>query len=251
MTDTHSAGQTIVGVPFESPHNLTSLLSNPEHADDPELAGERKLFKIRLASNQGRRTSASMLIKKMYSWRGYETSATFAGDSPNRITLVASADAVTLGTITVGLDSPSGLLVDALYKQEIDPLRESGHRVCEFIKLAIDHGIRSKRVLGAIFHIAVIYARGIHRYTDLLIEVNPRHVFFYEKMLGFKRFGPERTNPRVNAPAVLLHLEFSYLEEQVERFGGQAALGTGERSLYPYFFSPSEARGITSRLLAQ
>ena len=36
-----------------------------------------------------------------------------------------------------------------------------------------------------LFHIAYIFARRMHDRTDLLIEVNPRHVRFYERMLGF------------------------------------------------------------------
>jgi hypothetical protein len=238
---------TIVGIPFESPHQLTSLLDQPEQLDQSDLAVERKLFKIRLADSDGRRNSASMLIRKMYAWRGYQTKDTL-NQQPNRMTLVASADDVTVATITVGFDSPIGLLVDQLYKQEIDPLRGAGRRICEFTKLAVDSAIRSKRVLASLFHIAYIYGRQIYNYTDLLIEVNPRHVRFYEKMLGFAQFGQERVNPRVNAAAVLMRLQFDHAQQQISIFGGHAELGKTEKSLYPYFFSLAEEAGITRRL---
>jgi len=242
------SSNTIVGIPFESPNQLTSLLDQPERVEQSDLAVERKLFKIRLADNDGRRNSASMLIRKMYAWRGYQTKDS-PNQQPDRMTLVASADDATVATITVGFDSPVGLLVDELYKQEIDPLRESGRRLCEFTKLAVDSAIRSKRVLASLFHIAYIYGRQIYGYTDLLIEVNPRHVKFYEKMLGFTQAGPERLNPRVNASAILLRLQFDYAQQQISIFGGHANLGKTEKSLYPYFFSPAEEAGITRRLI--
>ena len=241
-------GRTIVGVPFESPRLLTSLvLDQPESGTTSELALNQRLFKVRLADNEGRRNTASMLVKKMYAWRGYKI-AWHARHQPNRITLVASHGASPMATISIGFDSPIGLLVDELYKPEVDGLRQAGSRICEFTKLAVDGAIRSKRVLATLFHIAYIYAHRMNKYSDLFIEVNPRHVRFYEQMLGFRQFGPLRHNERVSAPAVLLRLEFSHSAAQIKRFGGQADLARNEKSLYPYFFSEAEEKGISGRL---
>ena len=70
-------------------------------------------------------------------------------------------------------------------------------------------------------------------------------------MIGFSQQGELKITPRVNAPAYLMHLTLEYVSEQVERFGGtfDTAAGSAERSLYPYFFSPREERGIINRLL--
>ena len=154
-----------------------------------------------------------------------------------------------MATISIGFDSREGLLVDALYKEEIDVLRVAGARVCEFTKLAVDGATRSKRVLATLFHIAYIYSHKMNGYTDLFIEVNPRHVRFYEQMLGFTQFGPERRNLRVNAPAVLLRLEFAYLAKQLARFAGRPDLARVEKSLYPYGFSEAEEVGVMKRLI--
>jgi hypothetical protein len=246
--DQNWAGRTIVGIPFESPHAMTSLvLDQPEAPDLRDLAVERKLFKVRLADTEGRRNSASMLIKKMYSWRGYNVVGAVQ-QQPNRITLVASHEDVPVATISVGFDSDIGLLVDELYKDEIDPLRAAGQRICEFTKLAVDGAIRSKRILASIFHIAYIYAHRIHNYSDLFVEVNPRHVKFYEKMLGFEQFGLEKQNRRVSAPAILLRLNFEHAQRQIGMYGGHAELALSEKSLYPYFFSVAEEAGIAGRL---
>jgi len=242
-------GRTIFGAVQDAPRGLTSLMvDKPDDTDAGELALEQTLFKVRLADNEGRRNTASMLVKKMYAWRGYKL-AWHAKQQPNKITLVASHGASPMATISVGFDSENGLVVDALYKEEIDILRARGARVCEFTKLAVDGAIRSKRVLATLFHIAYIYSHKMNGFTDLFIEVNPRHVRFYEQMLGFKAFGPERMNPRVHAPAVLLRLEFAHLAEQLMRFGGKPDLARTEKSLYPYGFSKAEEDGVLSRLV--
>ena len=97
----------------------------------------------------------------------------------------------------------------------------------------------------------MIYARDMHGCTDIVIEVNPRHRRFYERMLGFRKEGELKINPRVDAPAYLLRVNLAFVTEQIDRFGGTwAAEGeTEERSFYPYFFSPREERGIINRLL--
>jgi hypothetical protein len=243
-------GRTIFGTPLDRPPRPLTPLTvdmSDEDGHKVELALEQTLFKVRLADNEGRRNTASMLVKKMYSWRGYKI-AWQAKQQPNRVSLVASHGTNAIATISIGFDSPDGLLVEELYKDEVDAIRATGARVCEFTKLAVDGAIRSKRVLATLFHIAYIYARRINGFTDLLIEVNPRHVRFYEQMLGFKQYGEERLSPRVNAPAVMLVLNLQYCGEQIEKFGGQPHLARVEKSLYPYVFSLSEERGIIGRL---
>jgi len=241
-------GRTIVGVPMEGQRALTSLVvDKPDTEGTRELALNQTLFKVRLADNDGRRSTASMLVKKMYAWRGYKI-AWHAKQQPNRITLVASHGTSPMATISIGFDSPDGLLVDDLYKVEVDELRKAGLRVCEFTKLAVDGAIRSKRVLATLFHIAYIYSHRMNGFSDLLIEVNPRHVRFYEQMLGFRQYGPERANPRVNAPAVLLRLDFNHSNQMIVKFGGHPELARSEKSLYPYFFSEGEETGIMGRL---
>lgn len=235
-------------VEFQSPHKLRELCI--PQTDGPNgvknIATEQQKFKIRLATSEDRTNSASLLIQKMYSWRGYDAAA--IQRDPNRITLLAFDQDVIVGTLTLGLDSPVGLLVDDLYKSEVDLLRADTRKVCELTKLAVDENVKSKQVLASLFHIAYIYGRHIHQGTDFVIEVNPRHVQFYKRMLGFRVFGPERYCERVNAPAVLLRLELNYAGREIERLGGNAHDVAKGKSLYPYFFSSSDELGITNRL---
>ncbi len=242
------SGDTIIRLPmgFKGSSEPPSQ-ERPDVPDILEHVLDRKEFKIRLADTHGQRSSASMLIKKMYSWRGYQTGFNM-GDQPNRMTLVASSDDHTIGTITIGFDSPIGLLADDLYQIELNTLRSQGRRLCEFTKLAVDGEIKSKQVLAALFHIAFIYSFDIQNFTDLLIEVNPRHVKYYERMLGFVIWAETRINTRVNAPAVLLRLKLDYVRDQIARFGGKPELSSSEKSLYPFAFSQDEEIGVANRL---
>ena len=237
-------GTTVIAVPHDAPQvSVESKIG----LDVEELASEEKIFKIRLANNDSHRSAASFLLKKMYEWRGYEASP--LDENPNRVTLVASVSNLHIGTISMGFDSPIGLLVDELYKDQTDLMRAQGGQLVEFIKLAVDGNLKSKKVLAALIHIAVIYVHRLRGFTDLFIEVNPRHVKYYERTLGFKQVGPQRMNPRVNAPAVLMWISLDYFYGQIKKLGGKLHLAETEKTLYPYFFSAAEEEGIARRMV--
>lgn len=219
--------------------------SPPDRGEDTVLSIAD--FKIRLADTESGRNSASMLINKMYSWRGY-TGEHVIQEGPNRITLTAYMRDALIGTVTLAIDSPGGLLADEIFGDELNRHRGQGHKLCELTKLAFDPSIRSQFALASLFHICFIYARRMHGCTDVFIEVNPRHRTYYERMLGFRQLGGLRSNPRVNAPAYLLWADIEFIEEQIHKYGGGSDRVEKVRSLYPYFFSVREEAGITERL---
>jgi hypothetical protein len=240
----------VAGVPFETPTSLAVPVERrqfPRHAD----FGQR-VFDIRIADSGHERADASLLIDRMYATRGYLTSALPDRAPDNRITLVASEGDRTIGTITLGFDIGEGLLVDQLFGDEVAALRDDGLQLAEFTKLAIDGAARSTRVLASLFHAAYIFAQPIKRADRLLIEVNPRHVGYYRRMLGFERLGDARLNPRVDAPAVLMALDLQHARRQIALYGGSEGQGCGaERSLYPWFFAQDHADEIAARARAQ
>ena len=202
-------------------------------------------FRIRVASKDRQRSRASSLIERRYAWRGYSTSP-LEGHTSGQVTLCASVDDATVATITATLDSPKGLYVSRLYPDEVRQLQAQGRKLCEFTRLAVDETVRSQAILGGIFHVACIYVINLHRCTDVLIEVNPRHARFYQHMLGFERAGDERYDPAVGAPAVLLRLDLAHSAREIARLAGQRH--RRERSFYPYFFGPEDAAEIVGRL---
>ena len=212
-------------------------------------AGER-VFRIRSADSYVQRREANELLQDRYAWRGYHAVSLPVDQTSNRITLSAFDDAATIGTITVALDGPEGLSAEDAFPSEIRGLRSEGLRVCEFTKLAIDPDTGSKRVLAALFHVAYMVAHKIRGCDVLVMEVNPRHVRYYQRMLGARVIGEQRLNRSVNAPAVLLSMPFAYVAAQIAEFGGRDDLAAEERSLYPFAFSQREEQGILGRLMA-
>ncbi len=202
---------------------------------------------VRLVDSADQRSDARLLINKMYSWRGYGDNHVIP-ITPNHITFTAAACCETVGTITLAVDSPTGLAVDTLFRDEIDAIRrEPGAKVCELTKLAFDSAAPSKPLLASFFHIVFIYGYRQHQCTDLFIEVNPRHCRFYETMLGFERLGETRMNKSVAAPSVLMRLKVAAIREKINLLAAAAQAKPG-RSLYHYFFSPREEEGIFTRL---
>ena len=217
--------------------------------DDVDGAGFRASYTVEQADPARHGQALRLLIERMYGWRGLNlVESAMPTGRPDRITLVASESGEVCGTMTLGLDDEQGLLADTLYPAELAALRSRGARLCELSRLAMDTRHNSREVLGALIHLVYIHARLIHRSTDAVIEVHPRHAAFYRRMLGFRIIGAERICPRVDAPAVLMHLELSHMDEQIARFGGTA--DPQARTLYPYFLSREAQDSILGTLVA-
>jgi hypothetical protein len=214
---------------------------------DPKCIFMQGNYSICVANSPRRCSMVNKLIKSMYSWRGYHTENTIISScDPNQLTLEASIGRQVVGTLTIGSDSTEGLLVDALYGEEIMTLRAENRKICELSKLAInpDHG--SKELLASLFNLAYIYGRLVEKATDFVIEVNPRHAAYYKRLLGFQQIGETRTCQRVNAPAVLLHLDLDYVDREVSVLAGTRE--PKQRSLYAYFLTRPEGYRVADTL---
>lgn len=205
-------------------------------------------IQIRAADCPQFKRVASALVSRRYAQRGYLTNTRASEGERHLLTLSAVAEQRTLGTLGIRFDSDAGLGADAVFADEMEALRASGLDLCEFTQLALDVDVPSKTVLAALFHTAYIHAHHVHDAQMLVIEVNPRHVAYYRRMLGFKVCSEARMNNRVQAPAVLMSLDFGYVEQQLRRYGGQPALGSLVRTLYPFFFSPQREAEIIAEL---
>ena len=227
------------------------LVNDPRIDLLPDGPSGQRRFKIKAAESDERRGMVNSLLKNRYGWRGYQEVTLPTDRSVQKFTLSAVENDAIIGTITVSLDGEKRLSADEAFAPEVQAMRRQGHRICEFTKLAIDPTVGTKRVLASLFHVAYIVAHRIRGHDMLLMEVNPRHVRYYERMLGCRVFAQERMNTSVNAPAVLLGVEFSYIMAQIGEFGGQPERAATERSLYPFAFSLSEEAGILSRMQAK
>lgn len=225
---------------IDSKHTARPALAGPAALPlNPVFALIRDGYHIRLADGHDHlKRAIAQLIERMYASRGLRTYHAELAQSATRTTLVACRGDHLFATLTLGLDAPDGLMADTLYRDEIDALRQGGGRVCEVTRLAIDPEHSSHDVMAGMFQIVYVLARLVHRMTDLVIEVHPRHAGFYRRMLGYRVLGPERICPRVGAPAVLMHMSQQEVDELIERHAGRDS--TESRSLYRLFASPAE-----------
>jgi hypothetical protein len=224
-------------------------LSNDERGalgDDP--GSQAGAFKIRLAGHPEARREAGALVRQRYAGRGYRTSATLVHD--NVCTFSAYDEGTLAGTVSLRLDSKQGLAADLLFRTEVDVLRAKGHRTCEFIRLAVDTSHASHPVLAGLFHTVFLFAQRLRGFDFAVIEVNPRHVGYYRRTLGFIGIGSERHNPRVDAPAVLMGVSFADIAGKLKRHAGKGMRPPMARNLYEHGFSPAEEAGILGRLVA-
>ena len=129
--------------------------------------------------------------------------------------MIAAEAGLTVGTLTLRLDGPGGLRADESYGVQIDAVRATGKRVCEFGRFAVAADARSIPVLAALFAQGRALVRELRGITDVFIEVNPRHAAFYRKLFGFAVAGRGRICPRVRAPSVLMRLDVAAFERRL------------------------------------
>jgi hypothetical protein len=191
---------------------------------------------------------AESLVRKAYTRLGYQISddRPESSEGPTASLQAVHRDA-TLGTLCVNLESRSRLHAEGLYPAEVAELRRRGP-LCEFTQLALDTELAGREVLCSLFYVAYVYSHVVHRAKHLLIEVNPRHQHFYQRMLGFDLLGEERLCGRVNAPAVLLHLDFDFTREQIER--ARRGLSVAGTTLYRYAAPPADEQALIRQMSA-
>ena len=128
---------------------------------------------------------------------------------------------------------------------EVDALRQNKRQLCEFTRLALESEEQpSKSVLARLFHTAYVHAHHRRGAEQMVIEVNPRHVAFYRRMLGLRVCSEPRFNASVQAMAVLMTVDFEHVRAQIARYGGQPAMASVARTLYPYSLRPEQEASL-------
>ena len=186
---------------------------------------------LRAAAHEGDLAAAAELVSRAYTSRGYRPvlHETFGTGrltilAERRPTAVGSAPAVgsttVVGTCTVVVDGCGSLGLESACGAEVQRVRDLGGRLAEYTGLAFDDTVNNLSVLPRVFEIGWVFANVIMGATHLLIEVNPRHVSFYRRALGFSVAGETREDPRVDAPGVPMILDAVRAERLAERNAG-------------------------------
>ena len=232
---------------FEIYGDLGELAASVAVSDHGASIGEEQpAFRVRTARPRPVLPESAALVARRYGDRGYKVTPT--QQHPNLYTFGAYDAGSLAGTVAIRLDSSAGLAADRLYKPEVDNLRATGYRFAEFTRLALEAQSASKEVLAALFHTAYLFAHVVRGFSHAVIEVNPRHVAFYRRVLFFTVLAEERHNARVDAPAVLLGLDFNRITDELRTFRQHQALRTHQDSFFAHAFSLEDESGVVARL---
>jgi hypothetical protein len=176
----------------------------------PPISSSAAGWRTAIAIRADQFRAADDLVARRYAWRGYRSSdghASASSETTPRVILLAEKGARLMGTLTVRPDPRRELAAESTYADVIARLRGAGHRLGELGKLAVEQGADWKAALDALVQTAFLVTRVVNGLTDVVIEVNPRHVRFYRRVFGFVQAAEERFCARVGAPSILLQLD--------------------------------------------
>ncbi len=234
VSDSHPVQDTTRAEQFDEAFSLRGLNFN----------GETDGASIILTREATTRRATLDLINRRYGWRGYGSNHKLSGRK-NEATFTACTGNIAIGTVTLATESSRGLDVEATFPEETRFLRgQRGVELCELKKLAIDSNRKSLNILSSMFHFAFLYGTANKFGNRLLAEVNPRHVIFYEKMLGFKKFGPVKINNSVDAPSQLLFIDVKSIRKFISARNGDINVPM----LYRHFFTPDQERDLIKKM---
>lgn len=214
-----------------------SAQATERHAQATAARSRSTAFHVGIAESREQFEAAHRLISRRYAWRGYSTDSfdvhaphARADESRHEITFFAGDAGAIHGTITLRLDGPKGLVAETTHRDAMRHARARGGRIAELTRLAVAEAAESRLVLASLFALVYAVGRFVHDVTDVFIEVNPRHVAFYSRALGFAVAGETRFCERVGAPSVLLHLDVAVLDDRL----GFAHVDVPDEILYHY-----------------
>jgi len=197
---------------------------SPHWADPPAMEtiqeGSRVIPTVAITENDFH--AARSLVEGRYAWRGYRHTASESGATAEQreLTLVAwSGASAAAGTITLRFDGDCGLGADQTHGDSLDAIRSNGRVVCEFTRFAVAPTADSKATVAELFDLSYVLGRKMVGVTDVVVEVNPRHVGFYRRAFGFEPASEVRNCERVNAPAMLMRLDVDELERRMSVHG--------------------------------
>lgn len=189
----------------------------------------------RVARSREELEKAYALVYQEYLKRGYaqknQSGLRFSlfNALPQATTFIAVSGEEILATASVIPDSPCGLPMDTIYRQETDSLfRQKNKKICEVSMLAsrtelfrdgVSVMLNAKKLFFIFFLFKAVfdYVRFVLEFDYMCITLNPKHSLTYDFLL-FKDFGGLKSYGGVGgAPAIAKSLEVNTAEEECRR----------------------------------
>lgn len=206
-------------------------------------------FTIKVANTLEEREAVFQLAYQVYLEKGYVKENelerlvnSYDADADTTILIVKDVNNNIVGSVTLVFGGQSKLPAEKIYRQELNRLKSENEKMVEISRLVIDPNFRnSKEILVLLFNYLYIYSYYVKGYTCLVIEVNPRHIAYYNALLNFKPIGSEKPCPNVeSAPAILMYLPLKHGQGEVLRLSKITEAEKNNRTLYQYFIKPEQ-----------
>ena len=158
---------------------------------------------VQAASSKSELLDAAKLVHDSFVARGilkpHETGLHFRPHSaaPTVRAFVASEHERVIGTVSFVEDSSDGLPMDAVYADELAPLRAQGERLVEVGALAVEPRWRKTGLVLLLNKLMVLTAMAA-KADRMVIAVHPDAEVIYRETLCFERIGPVRSYPGLN-----------------------------------------------------
>lgn len=188
---------------------------------------ENKKIIYRVARSRREIEQAFSLVYKEYASRGYipkhyksNLRISIFNAVCSTVTFIAVEGKKVVATVTLIPDSPLGIPMDKIYKDEVDGLRKKRLKVAEVSQLSIDSELFPKSWFSMfnfsklifvfkLFKVVLDYALYVAELDELCIAVNPAHQYLY-KFLFFEELGKLKYYGSVNkAPAIAKHVNIN------------------------------------------
>ncbi len=193
-------------------------------------------FRVRIARTTAEYQDAFRLLHVAYVFQGIES----IGDHEMRITpqhvlpestvFVAYEGKKIVGTMTVTLDSPSGLPLDKDYPEHLAALRQKGARLVEFGSLAVVQRCWHSGVTNLLNIAAHQWSRNVCHATHCVVGTHPRAHPVYRAAYAFRRLGRARLHAELNAPVLGMVYNLKKTERHIARHY-KKLMGSGLRPI--------------------
>jgi hypothetical protein len=200
--------------PISGPLIRKGLVIDPSWADDV-------VFKV--ADTREELEAAYRLVHDVYVEEGYEdlrkpgVRVNLRYALPTTATIVGKIGDQVVITLTIIADSPLGLPMDMIFSRELFPLRRDGRWIAEIGALASHPDFRRRQQTMALFADKAImkYAINCLKVDDVVIAINPKHVWVYKHLLCFENLSKDVKEYRYvnDAPAVAMRLDAKNCQE--------------------------------------
>jgi hypothetical protein len=166
---------------------------------------------------------------------------------PSTKMFVARDGARVVGTVALVQDSPIGLPMDQIFRDEVSAFRAPGRRLGEASTLTVDPRYRDAgaAILMRLYRMLTVYATSIVRLHDLCMVARAHHARFYRTFFPFREIGPPRPYPRANgAPFAGFHADVTRLRALLQEAGASGMPGRH----YDFIFGPDHLPAVLARL---